>query len=124
MALDSFNGFLDGAGNSPFGAHADHKHDTDYAAKTHNHDSAYEPKNAAILKAAKVTIAATDWEEDTATVDFPEGLTTYITYIVDNASDEAATAAVLELTVVGDDGLTFGVTTTPEADLSLYILYL
>ena len=135
MALDSFNGFLDGTGNSSFGAHADHSHDNDYAAKNHNHDdkysaidhnhdTAYEPKNAAIVKATKVTIAADDWEESSATVEFPEGLTAYITYIVDNASASAATTAALELTTVGDSGLTFGVTTTPEDAIDLYILYL
>ena len=135
MALDSFNGFLDGAGNSPYGAHADHSHDNDYAAKDHNHDdkyaaidhnhdSAYEPKNAALVKATKVTIAVDDWEDSSASVEFPEGLTTYIAYIVDNASASAAETAVLALTVVGDSGLTFGVTTTPESAIDLYILYL
>lgn len=124
MGLLQGNGCLDGSGNSPFGAHADHKHDSDYAPKNHNHDTSYEPKNAALLKATKVTIAVADWEEGSASVDMPEDATTYVEYVVDNGSSSVATTAELVLSEVGETALVFGVTETPEDDIDIFIIYL
>ena len=120
------NGFLDGNGVSPYGAHADHGHDYsgDYAPINHKHDDLYEPKNAALLKAVKLTIVADDWEEGAATVSQPEGITKYINYVVDFASASAANTAEFTLTEVGDDTFTFEATTTPEVSIDVWILFI
>ena len=99
------NGYLDGSGVSPFGAHKDHTH-------------------ADLLKASKVTIAVADWEGESASVDLPEGLTTYVSYVVDNGSASAASEAELVLSAVGDESLTFGATTTPTDPIDIYVMYL
>jgi len=122
--LDAFSGFLDGDGTSPHGAHADHKHGDDYAAKNHNHDSAYEPKNTALLKCTKVTIAVDDWNEGSAEIDKPEGITTYVGYIFDLDSLSAATTAEITVSAVGTDTITFSADSAPSDPIDAYILYL
>ena len=113
MSKPAFNnGYVDGSGSSSYAARKDH-----------DHSSSYEPKNALLLKAAPVTIAAADWEEKAATVDYPTGLTSYVSYVVAAGSAAAATAAALVLSSAGEDGLTFGVTTPPETSIDLFILY-
>lgn len=113
MGLTQGNGYLDNTGSSPFGAHADH-----------NHSGDYEPKNAALLKSTKVSIAVADWSEGSASVDFPTGLTTYVGYIVDNGSQSEATTAELVVSTVGTTSITFGVTETPTDTIDIFILYL
>ena len=135
--ITASNGYLDGSGVSPYGAHKDHTHDGEggyapanhnhddkYSPIDHNHDSAYEPKNAALLKATKVTIAVADWEEGSASVEMPDGATTYVEYVVDNGSASVAKTAELVLSEVGEESLTFGVTDTPTDAIDLFILYL
>lgn len=124
MSKPAFNnGYVDGSGSSSYAARKDHNHSGSYAAANHNHDNSYEPKNALLLKAAPVTIAAADWEEKAATVDYPTGLTSYVSYVVAAGSAAAATAAALVLSSAGESGLNFAVTTPPETDLDLFILY-
>ena len=106
------SGYVDGDGNSSSAARADHKH-----------DSLYEPKNALILKAAPAEIKAADWDNKAAAVAYPEGMQSYVGYLVAAGSAADAETAVLVLTAAGESGLTFGVTTTPETDIDLFILY-
>ena len=113
MILSS-NGFLDGSGNSAFGAHADH---------THDGEGGYEPKNPALLKATKFTIAVADWEEGSASVEMPDGAT-YVNYVVDNGSASVAQTAELVLSEVGEATLTFGVMETPEDPIDIWVMYL
>ena len=107
------NGFLDGTGNSAYAARADH---------THEGAGGYMPGDTPALKAVKKTIKVTDWSNSAADVAFTEG--TYVDYRVAFASQGAATTAVLVLSSVGTNKLTFGCTTTPEAALDVYVLYL
>lgn len=100
------NGYLDGNGNSPFAARADHTHDGD----------------GVTLKAVKKTIKTTDWSSKAANVPFAEG--TFVAYEVAFASQSVATTAALVLSTVGTDELTFGCTTDPTANVDVYILYL
>ena len=97
------NGYMDGSGTSPYSAHADHTHGEG-------------------LKAVKKTIKAADWNNKAADVTFTEG--TYVGFLVDHASQAAATTALLVLSTVGTGKLTFGCTTAPEAALDVYVLYL
>ena len=106
------NGYVVGDGSSSSAARSDHKH-----------DSSYEPKNALLLKAAAVKIEVADWDNKAASVEYPEGMTSYVSYVIAAGSAAAAATAVLVLTAAGESGLTFGVTTTPETDLDLFILY-
>ena len=95
----AMSGYLDGTGNSPHAAHADN-----------------------VLRAIKKTIKVTDWDNKAADVTFTEGV--YVGFIVDQASQAAATTAALVLSSVGTAKLTFGCTTTPAAALDVYVLYL
>ncbi|MBQ3478155.1 MAG: hypothetical protein IJH25_08295 [Clostridia bacterium] len=95
----AMSGYLDGTGNSPHAAHADN-----------------------VLRAIKKTIKVTDWDNKAADVTFTEGA--YVGFIVDQASQAAATTAALVLSSVGTGKLTFGCTTTPAAALDVYVLYL
>lgn len=99
----TMSGYLDGNGSSPHAAHADHAHD-------------------GALKTVKKTIKTTDWSSKAADVTFTEG--TYIGFIVDFASQSAATTAALVLSSIGTGKLTFGCTTDPASNLDVYILYL
>ena len=117
------SGYVDGDGNSTDAARKDHKHSGDYAAADHNHDGSYEPKNALLLKGAAVEIAAADWDNKAVTVSYPAGMTKYVGYLVAAGSAADASTAVLVLTEAGENGLVFGVTTTPETNIDLYILY-
>lgn len=109
------NGYLDGMGSYPYGAHADH---------THDYSGDFEPKNASLLKASKVTIAVADWEEASASVALPEGFAAYVSYVVDNGSDLVAKTAELVLSEVGEESLTFTVTDVPEEPIDVWILFL
>ena len=107
------NGYLDGTGNSQCAARADH---------THDGSGGYMPGDTPALKAVKKTIKVTDWNDKAADVPFTEG--TFVTFEVAFASAAAATAAVLVLSTVGTNKLTFGCTTTPEAAIDVYVMYL
>lgn len=111
--LTNGNGYLDGNGKSPYGAHADH-----------THDSEYEKKNASLLKATKITIEVADWEEGSASVALPEGCSAYVNYVVDNGSASVATTAELVLSEVGEATLIFGVTNVPEDPIDVYVMFL
>lgn len=110
---EPFNGYLDGNGNSAYAARADH---------THDGSGGYLAGDTPVLKAVKKTIKVTDWNEKAAEVIFEEG--TYVSYAVAAASQSAATAAALVFTSVGTKKLNFGCTTTPEAAIDVYVLYL
>ena len=99
----AMSGYLDGTGNSPHAAHVDHTH-------------------SGALNAVKKTLKVTDWDNKAADVTFTEGA--YVGFIVDQASQAAATTAALVLSSVGTGKLTFGCTTTPAAALDVYVLYL
>ena len=99
----TISGYLDGNGNSPHSAHADHTHE-------------------GALKAVKKTIKATDWDNKAAEVPFEEG--TYVGYQVDAASLSAADAAVLVFSSLGTKKLNFACTTAPTAAIDIYVLYL
>ena len=94
----AISGYLDGTGSSPHAAHADN-----------------------VLRAIKKTIKVADWSNKAADVAFTEGAS--VGFLVDQASQAAATSAVLVLSSVGTNKLTFGCTTTPAAALDLYVLY-
>ncbi len=106
------NGYVDGDGGSSSAARADHKH-----------SGIYEPANALLLKAAPAEIKAADWDNKAAAVAYPEGMQSYVGYMVAAGSAADAATAALVLTTAGESGLTFGVTTTPETDIDLFILY-
>ena len=103
---EPINGYLDGPGNSPYSARADHTHDGD--GKT--------------LKSVKKTIKTTDWSSKAADVPFTEG--TFVAYEVAFASADVADTAVMVLSAVGTNTLTFGCTTDPTANVDVYVLYL
>ena len=103
------NGYLDGSGVSPFAARADHEHE-------HMAD------DTKTVKAVKKTIKTTDWTSKAADVPFTEG--TFIGYEVAFASKDVADTAVLVLSTVGTNKLTFGCTTDPTANVDVYVLYL
>lgn len=103
------NGYLAGSGVSPYAAHADHTHE----------NMADDTK---AVKVVKKTIKTSDWTSHAAEVPFTEG--EFIGYEVAFASQSVATAAVLALSAVGTNKLTFGSTTDPTANLDIYILYL
>lgn len=101
--LQEISGYMEGSGNSPHCARADHTHE-------------------GALMAVKKTIKATDWEDKAAEVPFEEG--TYIGYQVDAASLTAADTAVLVFDSVGTKKLNFSCTTAPTDPIDVYVLYL
>lgn len=106
------SGYVDGDGSS-----------ADAARKDHKHSGSYEPANALILKAAPAEIKAADWDNKAAAVAYPEGMQKYVGYLVAAGSAADAETAALVLTAAVESGLTFGVTTTPETAIDLFILY-
>lgn len=103
--MEHISGYLDGNGSSRHSARADHTHAGD----------------GVTLKAVKKTIKANDWNNKAADVPFTEG--TFVTFNPDAASAAAATTAALVLSTIGTNKVTFGCTTTPDAAIDVYILY-
>ncbi len=105
--MDPCNGYLDGSGKSPFGAHADH-----------NHDDSYTEKNISYIKAFNETVAVSDWNSNKAEIAY-EG--EFFDIAVADASKEVATAANVSMTSAEAGIIHLECDTTPSAAVKLYV---
>ena len=107
----------------------DHNHDTAYSAINHNHDTAYQPKGtyAAPAKAKIASLAIANWTGEAApftqTITV-EGMTADAKIIVSPApaSLEAYGAAQVRCTAQAANSLTFACSSAPESDLAINVL--
>lgn len=138
------NGYLDGTGNSPFAARADHTHEGmsggggDYAPLSHTHkaaditdgESTFAPLSHKHTTSditgfsehvVPVTIEVADWQEGTSATKEIAGVKAAgpFAFIVDPADQETATTATLAYTSREDGKVTFGAGQTPEAAIKL-----
>ena len=99
--MDNFhNGYVEGSGKSSFAARADHTHE-------------------GMAKATKVTVKTTDWDTKAAEVEYSG---TYVGMVVDAASADVATTAVVVVTSASEGTLTLGCTTDHTATIDIWVL--